>query len=456
MSIGTSTIAAISTAQGQGGLGVIRISGPRAVEIGDRLFCGKRTISSLKGYEAAFGELRDMEGMVLDQCIALRFCAPKSYTGEDVVELSCHGGSFVMQRILRAVYEAGASPALPGEFTKRGFLNGKLDLTQAESVMELISATGERSREAAVAGQKGALFVKICTIREELVLIGGDLSAWADFPDDDIPQLDEKRLKTVLENSSAALNSLLGSFLQGKIYREGVRTAIVGKPNGGKSTLMNLLSGFQRSIVTELEGTTRDIVEEQVFLGDIPLMLSDTAGLRDTEDPVEKIGVLRARERLESAELILAVFDMSKPLEQEDMELIAAIQGRPCIAVLNKSDLPEKADLDMGKMGFSHIVYLSALTGEGLESLKQAVKAVLHMDNFVSGTESLYTERQRDCVSRALAAVEEAKYAFSSGLTLDAVTVMVEEAISALLELTGEKASEVLVDSVFSRFCVGK
>ena len=388
--------------------------------------------------------------------MALVFAAPASFTGEDVVELSCHGGVFIMRRVLEAVLAAGAAPAGPGEFTRRAFVNGKLGLTEAEAVMQVISAQGAQSARAARAGKEGALEKKIAGIRERLIDAAAHLAAWADYPDDDVPQVNEEELFQALEDAKQALNRLLRQFDAGRAIREGVDTVIVGRPNVGKSTLMNLLAGCERSIVTQYAGTTRDVVEDTVILGDILLRLADTAGIRTTDDPVESIGVTIAKNRLQNAQLVLAVFDASVPLEEEDKKLIAELEGIPTVAIVNKTDLEPRIDMAYIQRVFSQVVSISARNGEGLEQLEQACAQVLETGALNPSEGMLYTERQRDDAKQALSCVEEAISAMEMGMTLDAVTVSVEGAVSALLELTGERATEAVVDSVFAQFCVGK
>lgn len=451
------TIAAIATAQAPGAVGVVRISGPEARTVAARVFVsahGKK-LDELRGYTALYGKVRDEVGDI-DEAIALNFRAPASFTGEDVVELSCHGGVYVTRRLLKAVLAAGAVPAGPGEFTRRAFLNGKMGLTEAESVMQIISAQGEEAAKAAFAGRGGVLEKRITAVRNTLVAAAAHLSAWADYPEDDIPQVTPEELKTFLERASGDLTVLLREFEAGRALREGVETVIAGRPNAGKSTLMNLLAGCERSIVTQYAGTTRDVVEDTVLLGGIPLHLADTAGLHDTSDPVESIGVGRAMERLRSAQLVLAVFDGSQELDMDDLSLIEKVRGTPCIAVINKNDLPQKIDYKYIQTQISRIVILSAVTGEGMDALRDAVTGLLATSKLNPAQGILFTERQRDAASCALGCVKEAQAAVEAGITLDAVTVSVEGAISALLELTGERASEAVVDSVFSHFCVGK
>ncbi|NLG93126.1 MAG: tRNA uridine-5-carboxymethylaminomethyl(34) synthesis GTPase MnmE [Clostridiales bacterium] len=456
-STSSKTIAAISTPQAPGGIGIVRISGPDARKIAGKVFTSSRgkTLDEIKGYTALYGRVHDGEEDI-DEAIALNFTAPASFTGEDVVELSCHGGLYILRRVLKAVFAAGAVPAGPGEFTRRAFLNGKIGLTEAESVMQLIGAQGEQAAKAALAGHDGALEKKIRQIRESLLQTAGHLSAWADYPEEDIPEVNQDSLHETLCSVKEELERLLSQFDAGRAIREGVVTVIAGRPNVGKSTLMNLLSGGERSIVTEYAGTTRDIVEDTVILGDVPLRLSDTAGIHLTEDPVERIGVERARERIREAQLILAVFDSSQELNDEDRELVSFVRQSPAIAVINKSDLPTKIDIEYIKENFKQIVYISALSGEGLEQLKNAVAELLHTAGLNPADGILFTERQRDAARRAEDSVSEALAAVESGMTLDAVTVSIEGAISALLELTGERATEAVVDSVFHNFCVGK
>ena len=438
------TIAAISTPQAAGGIGIVRISGPEARAVAGRVFTSAhgKVLEECRGYTALYGRVHDEEGDI-DEAIALNFIAPASFTGEDVVELSCHGGIYVMRRVLQAVLAAGAAPAGPGEFTRRAFLNGKLGLTEAESVMQIISAQGLEAGKAAMAGRDGALERRIRKIRAGLTAVAAHLDAWADYPEDDIPEVNGADLQHSLEDAKQELDHLLSQFEAGRVLREGVETVIAGRPNVGKSTLMNLLSGCERSIVTEFAGTTRDVV-------------ADTAGIRSTEDPVERIGVDRARERVQTAQLVLAVFDSSQALNEEDRLLIESVQNTPAVAVINKSDLQNVINLKYINSKFKQIVFISALSGEGLEALQQAVASLLKTNTLDPSSGILFTERQRDAARRAQGCVQEALDAQKAGMTLDAVTVSVEGAVSALLELTGERATEAVVDQVFSQFCVGK
>lgn len=451
------TIAAIATPQNTGGIGIIRISGENAVEIAGKVFkaADKRKLETMKGYTAAYGHAY-LENEPVDECIALVFRAPKSYTGENTVELSCHGGLFVLKKVLRAVFEAGARPAEAGEFTKRAFLNGKIDLTEAEAVMSLIHAQGEQGAKAALTALDGALSRKMNELNSMLLSVAAHMSAWVDYPDEDIEELDEKTLLNTLENVKTQLESLLSRFDSGSAVTKGVETAIIGKPNVGKSALMNLLSGFGRSIVTDVAGTTRDVVEQTVNLGDLLLHLADTAGIHLTDDLVESIGIERAKEKTERAGLIFAVFDVSRPLDEADEKIIDLCKGKRAVAVLNKSDLPPKADTGTIEASFTYTVGLCALDGKGLEELQKAAALLLCTNELDTSQAMLSTERQRKNALDALAATEEAIDGLAAGITLDAVNVSIDSAISSLMELTGQKTTDAVVDEVFSQFCVGK
>lgn len=450
-------IAAISTAQGQGGIGVIRISGEEAVTVADRAFVcasGKR-LADLKGYNAAFGYV-EKNGEKIDEAVALVFLAPHSYTGENVVEISCHGGLFITKEVLRTVIEAGAKPAQAGEFTKRAFLNGKIDLAEAESVMDIIGAKNTAAARAALVNKEGILSKKINGIKEELIDKAAHLAAWADYPEEDIPEISYNQLMEAVEHGLNELNSLLDSYDAGQVIKEGIDTVIAGKPNVGKSTLMNLLTGTQKSIVTEIPGTTRDIIEETVTLGNVVLRLSDTAGIRNTDNKVEKIGVEKAIQRLKTCGLVLAVFDSSMPLEKEDYKLIEDIKNVPSVAVINKSDLEKKIDSDYIEKNTENVVYISAGNASGLQELESVIEKITGTNSFDPSQGVLSNERQRNSAFLAKKALEEAKNALEIGMTFDAVTVSIEEAISELLELTGENVSDEIVDKVFHNFCVGK
>lgn len=452
------TIAAIATPHAAGGIAVIRISGDTAISVAQQCFrsAGGKSLAEMSGYTCAYGSFLDTAGSELDDGIATVFRAPHSYTGEDIVEFSCHGGIFVTRQLLETVYAAGAQPAEAGEFTKRAFLAGKMTLTQAEAVMDVIGAAGKRELAFAHAQQNGALFHRVQQISQGIVRSLGDLAAWADYPEDEIPAVTPESLHTALQPVLEQLDSTLATYDYGRILQSGVSAVIVGKPNVGKSTLFNLLSGSQRSIVTEIAGTTRDVVEEQIRLGNVTLRLSDTAGLRETEDVIEQMGVKIAEERLAQADLILAVFDTTRPLDDDDRRMLEQLPEKPVIAILNKSD--QSAQLDTGELEphFSRVITMAAREGSGLEQLQQAVEELFYQAEVTPELGIVANARQKQCLEQAREQVQLALEALDAGELLDAVTVLLEEAANALLTLTGERVSEAVVNDVFSRFCVGK
>ena len=451
------TIAAICTAQGEGGIGVIRISGDDSLQIADKVFknINNKKVADMKGYTAAFGKVCN-NGEEIDEAVVLVYRAPHSYTGENVVEISCHGGIFITKQVLRAVLDNGAVPAQAGEFTKRAFLNGKIDLTEAESVIDIISAKSRSAARAALCVKDGALRRKIDNIKEDLLTQAAHLSAWADYPEEDIVDVSDEELFATFDNAVKVLQGLLDTYDSGQAVKQGIDTVIAGRPNVGKSTLMNLLTGCEKSIVTDIPGTTRDVVEDTVVLGDVILRLSDTAGLRDTEDRVEQIGVDRAKKRLEQCGLLLAVFDNNQILNDDDYELIKNAKNATTIAIINKIDLEQKLDTDFINDNFENVVYISAKSGECREELTKAVEKIVGTANLNPSEGILSNERQRLAVANALSSVVEAKSTLEAGLTYDAVTVSLEDAISNLLELTGESTSDEVIDRVFHNFCVGK
>lgn len=480
------TIAAIATPLAVGGISVIRISGREAIAVAGRIFrpADGGAVEKMKGNTCVYGHIvcccnlnPDCEkDVILDDGILTVFRGPRSYTGEDVCEISCHGGIYITRRVLREILSAGAVPASAGEFTKRALLNGKLSLTQAEAVADMIAAQGEQARKSAVSIQEGRLFHRIQQNCDRLLALQAGLAAWTDYPDEDIPEVRPDVLLVSLQEVQRDLTQLIQQYDSGKIYREGVDTVIAGRPNVGKSTLMNLLAGCRRSIVTDIAGTTRDVVEESVRLGDVILRLADTAGLRDTGDIVERQGVLMAKERMETADLILAVFDNGRVLEPEDFQLmdcIRDIQSRRissgstgaafsdntavrAIAVVNKCDQPGLMDVDTLRRRFSYVVCLSAREGQGVEELQRAVEEEYQAVEVDFSAGVIANERQKNCLDRAIEGLRQSVDSLSAGETLDVLTVLLDETVNPLLELTGKRATEAVIDEVFSRFCVGK
>ena len=452
-----STIAAISTPNAPGGIAVIRISGEDALTIAEKIFTpfGDKSVSEMAGYTCAYGYAHD-NGQRLDDCILTVFRAPHSYTGENTAEISCHGGLYVSKRILRTALKNGADNAQPGEFTKRAFLNGNLDLTQAEAVMDIISARGERELKIAENLRRGAAFKKIKSCSEKLLKILGDLAAWTDYPEDDIPEVEPQYLCSILMEVNEELNALVVNYDSGRILREGIQTVIIGRPNVGKSTLFNCLSGFDRSIVTDIAGTTRDVVEETVRLGDITLRLCDTAGIHKTDDIIEEKGIEIAEELIDSAELVLAVFDGGEELNNDDLYLINKINNKNIIFIINKFDKEQKIDTSPLKIKSKNIVYASAKKFEGINELRTTIENLFEINEYSLNNVSAANERQKKCIDSAISCIDSAMEAIKNGEFLDAVNVLVDEAEQFLLSLTGEKVTDTVVDEVFSRFCVGK
>ncbi|MGN1481581.1 tRNA uridine-5-carboxymethylaminomethyl(34) synthesis GTPase MnmE [Porcipelethomonas sp.] len=452
-----STIAAIATPDAPGGISVIRISGEKALDIADRIFknfAGKRP-SDMDGYTCAYGNII-YNNEIVDDVVLTVFRNPKSYTGEDTVEISCHGGRYITKKILRIIYNSGAVPAQPGEFTKRAFLNGKMSLTQAEAVMDVISSSGECQLRYANALKEGAVFRRVDGIKEKLVNILADLAAWADFPEEDVPEVSPEVLGAQIDRVVKDLTKTSETYDHGRIIRDGINTVIAGRPNVGKSTLMNCLSGFQRSIVTDIAGTTRDTIEESVRLGSLTLRLSDTAGIRETDDIIESMGVDIAYKKIDEADLILAVFDGTAELEKKDFELISRLNDKNCVAVINKTDGESNINKEYIYNNFKHIVEISAKNEEGIEKLQNILEDMFLHDESEADQGIIANERQKNCIDKALADVIQAKEILGNGEMLDAVTVVLDSALDSLMELTGEKSSEKIIDDVFSRFCVGK
>jgi len=456
------TIAAVSTLMGRSAIGILRMSGDDAVEVAARVFkpdngkalgeCGTRRMIN--------GQFYGENGEVIDQCVAVFCRAPHSYTGENTVELQCHGSPTVLTAGLRSLFAAGARQATRGEFTKRAFLNGKLDLAQSEAVIDLIDAETEEMMRNAAAQLGGAMSGKMDAIYSELTDIMSHFHAVIDYPDEEIDPFEAENVINTLNGTAAEINKLLKTFERGRVVREGVRCAIIGRPNAGKSSLLNALLGYDRAIVTDIPGTTRDTIEEKLMLGGVMLRLADTAGLRETADVVEQLGVERARAAAETAELVFALFDGSVPLSPDDDTVIeGAKSAKHAVAVVNKSDLGcALTEDDMARLAsaFGCVCTVSAKQGDGLDSLEAAVSEIFKDNAPVPAGEMITNERQAQALRRALEGVTRAAEALSLGLTPDAVLTDVEEAMTAIGEITGRSIREDITARIFERFCVGK
>ena len=451
------TIAAVSTPHGEGGVGVIRISGPKAADIADHVFFAhnNKKIAEGRGYSLRLGVVVE-DGKTIDDALALLFRAPKSYTGEDVVELQCHGGRVVLSRVLRALTDAGARAADRGEFTRRAFINGRVSLTEAEGVADIISAASKQGEAAAYALSRGSLFRETERIKEELLALQSAIAAWIDFPEEDVEPIDDAQLTGQLQILKNSLQTLLDSYETGLIILRGLPAAIAGTPNVGKSTLMNLLAGHEKAIVTPTAGTTRDVLEHHVQLGGTTLLLADTAGIRESEDAVEKIGVKKALERIEQSDLIFALFDSSRPLSDDDRDLIRKLSGRRVIALINKTDLPTALDVKEIESAFETVVRICATEPGTLTVLDEVLEEYLGINRFSPDMPILMNERQRSAAAKALLAVTEALLAVQGQMTPDVVFISLDEALAAVMELSGENVSDAVLNEVFSRFCVGK
>ena len=460
MSLPADTIAAISTPPGPGAIGILRLSGPDAASIAERCFkpLGHKGLLEHKPKELVYGDLLDSGGQPIDRVLCTYSLGPNSYTGENTAELHCHGSPMVLALGLEALFAAGARQARAGEFTRRAFLNGRLDLAQAEAVGDLLSAQSREGARHAAGQLAGALSQKIGDIYSALVDVMAHFHAVLDYPDEDIDPFRLEELDTALSTQEGALNALLAACGRGKLLREGVACAIVGKPNAGKSSLLNAMLGWERAIVTDIPGTTRDTVEERCELGGVPLRLIDTAGLRDTSDPVEKLGVERSRKAMEEAGLILVLWDQSQPTTEEDAALLVeAMALAPTILVISKCDLPS-APVPVVNFQLPPQVCISVKVApqRAVAELGEEVGRLFPRDKAVPYGQLLTNARQEEAASRAREAVRRAREALTAGITPDALLTDVEDALSALGELTGQSVREDVTDRIFSKFCVGK
>ena len=449
-------IAAISTGRQVSAIGILRLSGDGCIAVAEKVFTPQsgQPLSQAANRKLILGTLRDKEGRIIDQCMAVCARAPHSYTGEDTVELQCHGSPAVLSSGLEALFAAGARPAQRGEFTKRAFLNGQLALTQAEAVIDLIEAETADAAANAAGQVGGALQKKLAPIYDQLTDLCSHFHAVLDYPDEDIDDFDLKQYAAMLRSNAKALYALLQTYGQGRILRQGVAAAIVGKPNVGKSSLLNTLAGYDRVIVTDIAGTTRDTVEETVLLGSTRLRLIDTAGIRETRDAIEAMGVERSRKAVENADLVLYLCDGSQPLTQEDQEVIeVCLSKENTIALINKSDLG--AVVVPSDLPFTTIIPISTKTGEGLDQLRQVVDEMFAGDTPCDGS-ILTNPRQFDAIARSYEAMLRVLQAMQLGQTPDAVLTDIEAAMEAMGEVTGATVREDITARIFERFCVGK
>ncbi len=452
------TIAAIATIQAPSAIGIVRLTGPDTRRILDGVFApaNGRPMSAQTPRKLVFGRALDRSGGVIDEALAVLFPGPNSYTGEDCAEIHCHGSPVVLDEVLAAAFARGARQARGGEFTQRAFLSGRMDLIQAESVADLIDAESAGAARNAVGQLQGRMSRSVGGIYDALMDVVSRFYAIVDYPDEEIEPLQQAQIEQTLAESAERLDALLATFSRGRLLKSGVPAVILGKPNAGKSSLLNALLGYDRAIVTDIAGTTRDTVEEKVLVGSVLLRLCDTAGIRDAADTVERLGVERAQQAAQRAELALLVLDGSAPLTREDEEAIAAARrARRMLVLVNKVDLPQVLDTAALRVRFGEVIPLSARSGAGVDALCRAVEELFAGGETPRG-ELLTNARQAESAQRALDAVRRAEQALRSGLSPDAVLTDAEEAMEALAEFSGKRVRDDLVATIFSRFCVGK
>lgn len=445
------TIAAISTPQGTGGISVIRISGARAVRIADSVFTG--SIAKAPSHTVHYGHIKNRKGMIIDEVLVTVMLAPRTFTREDTVEISCHGGALPTRGVLAAVIEAGARMAEPGEFTKRAFMNGRIDLSQAEAVIDIINAKNELSRRNATAQLGGALSREIKEVRDSLVHLCAEMQVIIDYPDEDLEDVTAEDIESVCRDCSARVAKMLGTADSGRMIRDGIRTAIAGRPNVGKSSVLNYLAREERAIVTDIAGTTRDVIEESVSINGIPLILSDTAGIHDTGDIVERIGVERSRRCLDAADLVLVVLDAADGITDDDRIVLEETKEKKRIILINKSDIAEPFETGLDEP----VISISAKTGEGMDALANEITRLCRIDEPAAENGSVITNmRHKTALLGAVDALDRAAEALTCGMPVDIVSIDINAAMDSLGEITGETVSESVVNDIFHNFCVGK
>jgi tRNA modification GTPase len=454
------TIAAVATSVGEGGISIIRVSGERALSIVNKIFMGKngRTLEDIKTYTMRYGNIfNKTTGETIDEVIVSYMKGPRSFTAEDTVEINCHGGLVSTNRVLEEVVKAGARIAEPGEFTKRAFLNGRIDLSQAEAVIDIIRSKTELSMKSALMQSEGRISREINRLRHRLLGVIAHIEATVDFPEDDLEEITTDKVTEDLKDIIKEIKVLLATANEGKILREGLNLVIVGKPNVGKSSLLNALLMENRAIVTEIPGTTRDVIEEYINIDGIPVKIIDTAGIRETEDVVEKIGVERSKEKINEADLIILMLDISRELDSEDREIIQYIKDRKYILILNKVDLDSQLNREhINQLNPNNIIETSAKTGEGLEELKRLIKELFFRGEVVATEVMITNTRHKEALLRALERCEAALETLNNRLSIDFASIDVRSAWSHMGEITGETLEEDILDKIFSEFCIGK
>ena len=455
-----STIASISTAPGIGGIGIIRMSGEKSFEVLDKIFIAKnkQNIDEIKGYTIKYGNIVE-DGNVIDEVLVSYFKAPRSYTTENMCEINSHGGTVIVRKILELCLKNGADLAEPGEFTKRAFLNGRIDLAQAESVIDVINAKSDKEAKSGIKQLEGFLSKEIKEIKQEIMDVLVNIEVTIDYPEYDTPEVQQEELSKMLQSVGQRLIKLEKSFDNGKIIKEGIKTAIIGKPNAGKSSLLNAILKEDRAIVTDIAGTTRDTIEEFVTINGIPLNLVDTAGIREASDEVEKIGVEKSIKQAKDADLIIAIFDSSKDLTDEDLEILELIKNKKSIILLNKSDLNAKINENDSRFTkiTDNIIKISALNKTGIDLLYEKISNMFNLNEINLDNDILITNiRHKNIISKSLENVKKSKEALEMNLPIDIITIYIKNILEDLGEITGEVVTEDIINEIFSKFCLGK
>ncbi|HPP35344.1 MAG TPA: tRNA uridine-5-carboxymethylaminomethyl(34) synthesis GTPase MnmE [Clostridiales bacterium] len=457
------TIAAISTPYGTGGIGIIRISGPEAFSVAEKIFRGRKKISETRSHSVVHGRIIDpADGQMVDEVLLVKMDAPGTFTGEDTIEINCHGGIVVLRRVLSLVLRYGARAACPGEFTKRAFINGRMDLAQAEAVIDLINSKTDEGSRAAAAQLQGRLSEKIRGARRKMIELIARIEAAIEYPEEDIEEITGEAVRNGIKEVREELRKTAQSFTRGRLLREGITAAIIGKPNAGKSSLLNALVGSSRAIVTDIPGTTRDIIEEYVNIKGIPVRFLDTAGIRSTDDPVEAIGVEKARTAAAEAELVIIVLDAQTGITDEDREIMKTSLSKKTIVMINKTDVADDRMVEDMKeqirtYGDIPVVVASMVDGTGMDDLADRIESLAAGGEISANNEVLLTNaRHRQLIEDAVLGLDSAESAYKGGMPLDLVTIDIRDAAEALGRITGESVSEDVVNEIFSRFCVGK
>ena len=455
-----STIASISTAPGIGGIGIIRMSGEKSFEVLGKIFQAKspQKIENIKGYTMKYGHIID-NNETIDEVLVSYFKAPKSYTAENMCEINSHGGNVIVKKILELCLKNGAELAEPGEFTKRAFLNGRIDLAQAESVIDVINAKSDKEAKSGIKQLEGFLSKEIKDIKQEILDVLVNIEVTIDYPEYDTPDVQENEMRNMLESVGEKLEKLEKSFDNGKIIKDGIKTAIIGKPNAGKSSLLNAILKEDRAIVTDIAGTTRDTIEEFVTINGIPLKLVDTAGIRTASDEVEKIGIEKSIKQAEESDLIIAIFDSSKELTKEDLEILDLIKNKKSIILLNKSDLKSVLTENDEKIKSvsENIIKISALNKTGIDLLYKKITEMFNLNEINLDNDLLITNvRHKNIITKAVENVKKAVEALNMNMPIDIITIYIKDILEDLGEITGEIVTEDIINEIFSKFCLGK